>query len=88
AKSWAVRREALTHQYVSRLAAEAQQTGQAALNSNGDESKDDSRRSGAAPVHPRNLSNLSAKALEELFRDSNVDPKDFDDMDYAQKRLL
>lgn len=25
---------------------------------------------------------------QELFRDSNVDPKDFDDMDYAQKRLL
>lgn len=67
AKSWAQRREALTHQYVSRLAAEAQQTGQAALNSNGDESKDESRKSGAASVYPKNLSNLSAKGIEVLF---------------------
>lgn len=34
------------------------------------------------------LPEFHALKRQELFRDSNVDPKDFDDMDYAQKRLL
>lgn len=63
AKSWAVRREALTNQYVSRLAEQAAGKGRAALDSNntGDESKDASRKGG--PV-TKNLSQLSAGALE------------------------
>lgn len=61
AKSWAVRREALTNQYVSRLADQAAGKGRAALDSNGtgDEMKDGS---GRGPV-TKNLSQLSAGAL-------------------------
>eukprot|EP00752_Nemacystus_decipiens_P014993 g13350.t1 len=89
AKSWAVRREALTNQYVSRLAEQAAGKGRAALESDGtaDEMKDASGKSAGGPV-TKNLSQLSAGALEELFKESNVDPANFDDMDYAQKRLL
>lgn len=65
AASWAVRREALTHQYVSRLAAQA--TGKAALATDGDEI--DSRQNtlqpgGSTSVVTKNLSQLSAGALQ------------------------
>lgn len=30
----------------------------------------------------------SSSFEKEIFKDSNVDPEDFDGMDYAQKRLL
>ncbi|CAM9135904.1 unnamed protein product [Laminaria digitata] len=88
ATSWAVRREALTNQYVSRLAAQA--TGKAALNSDADdvESKQSSTGHPGAQVVTKNLSQLSAGALQEMFRDSKVDPEHFEDMDYDQKRLL
>lgn len=60
AASWAVRREALTNQYVSRMAAQA--TGKAALNDD-DPDWGHSGTDGGAVV-TKNLSQLSAGALQ------------------------
>ena len=65
AASWAVRREALTHQYVSRLAAQA--TGKAALTSDGDDLESRPGSADNPGVVTKNLSQLSAGALQVCF---------------------
>lgn len=66
AKTWAIRREKLTDQYVSRLAAQA--TGRSAMGgSTGEESKFSTNQSDAANGNAgmtKNLSQLSAGAIQ------------------------
>eukprot|EP00904_Undaria_pinnatifida_P008153 jgi/Undpi1/4468/HiC_scaffold_17.g07822.m1 len=85
ATSWAARREALTNQYVSRLAAKAKD---AALSDIASADGGAGRESKSHEGIPNNLTGLTAGALEEMFRDSEVDPENYNDLDYAQKRLL